>query len=1032
MGPMKAPTDMPDDADPESSKTNMEQLFQEKWFFDPDWYCTTYPDVPPSGIDPFEHFATFGALEGRNPHWLFDGAWYADFYPDVAQSGTPAIIHFLRHGRGEGRNPHPLFDHAWYVSHNPDVIANGIDPLYHYICHGQYENRDPHPFFNIQWYLSRYPDVRGSTLTPAAHFYIHGIHEDRSQHPLFDPRWYAITYLVAEQEQAPAVVHFLTVGTQVGTKPHPLWDENWYLTQNPDAYSEGQTGFEHFISSGLGENLSPTPLFDVDWYQKQSSQTSRQTGSAFIDYMTFGFAEGLNPHPLFETDWYRREACINNDVNALTHYALTPAIEEVSPCPMFDISWYRAGNTDLTDQKLFTHFVTHGDVEKRSPHQLFDPIYYCQNSPGVTRPLYHFAAEGWKRKLNPHPMFDTQYFLKLNPDLCEAKYNPLSMYLRGITKEWRHPHPLFDGLQSCTFNSDCRRDGPDSLIEYVQFRSSLDPVLVARGTTGIPHPKRSIIPKKRASRQPISPADPLISVLLTHVSSSTDHLTDAINSVRCQTYSKWELIILDDASTDQQLKPLSHQFEILDQRISVVRISRTEGISAAKNAGLSRARGEFLALLSQKDVLLPFALQLAVDRISETACDVCYSDEASVSGTGRLDGTFYKPDWSPALLASTMYIGHLLLIRRSLLGAAGGWDPRYDGCEDLDLILRVSPKAKRVEHISELLYHQRRTASALAFQSAATGEIEEIQAAAVNAYFERIGFSGRASPNPHIPQRMMITPVPRSQRPAIDVILVGDRSEECIDQFLARLSVISPSKFHFPSVEARGSGAKSGRQTASRSNMGSFSISPWKSCVARYLNGLSEYVLIIDPSLKPTDSSWLDFMLMYVEQTDVFSTSPPLFERSGGCVLSGSAVDQRYGLRPLLSGLRLENHQNAGPLACARETSATHGSAILMRRSLVEHLGGLNGIYGGLYFGVGDIQVRAMRAGYRNISIAVPQFEIDPSFSMNEQSTGIDRIIFTDIHRDDIGRDDRYLTKNTSFIPAVYPISSSILFQLQA
>jgi glycosyltransferase involved in cell wall biosynthesis len=71
--------------------------------FDSDYYRTTYPDVPESGLDPATHFLVHGWKEYRNPSTAFDTAFYLSENPDIAIRRVNPLLHYLRHGRQEGR-----------------------------------------------------------------------------------------------------------------------------------------------------------------------------------------------------------------------------------------------------------------------------------------------------------------------------------------------------------------------------------------------------------------------------------------------------------------------------------------------------------------------------------------------------------------------------------------------------------------------------------------------------------------------------------------------------------------------------------------------------------------------------------------------------------------------------------------------------------------------------------------------------------------------------------------------------------------
>lgn len=101
--------------------------------FDRAFYLATNPDVRWSGRDPYSHYLGSGAMEGRKPNRIFDSRWYLDTYPDVAAAAINPLIHYSTTGAAEGRNPAPAFDGNAYWAQHPEVKAQGINPLLHYL-----------------------------------------------------------------------------------------------------------------------------------------------------------------------------------------------------------------------------------------------------------------------------------------------------------------------------------------------------------------------------------------------------------------------------------------------------------------------------------------------------------------------------------------------------------------------------------------------------------------------------------------------------------------------------------------------------------------------------------------------------------------------------------------------------------------------------------------------------------------------------------------------------------------------------------
>lgn len=130
---------------------------------------------------------------------LFDEAAYLSQNADVhwavlsgqLQSGRQ---HYAEWGAAEGRNPNVLFDERWYLANNADVAqavgASGLASGYqHYVTWGWAEGRKPSAWMDTTAYLAANPDVAAAHMGPLQHYLLHGIHEGRSITALATDMW---------------------------------------------------------------------------------------------------------------------------------------------------------------------------------------------------------------------------------------------------------------------------------------------------------------------------------------------------------------------------------------------------------------------------------------------------------------------------------------------------------------------------------------------------------------------------------------------------------------------------------------------------------------------------------------------------------------------------------------------------------------------------------------------------------------------------------------------------------------------------
>jgi glycosyltransferase involved in cell wall biosynthesis len=206
--------------------------------------------------------------------------------------------------------------------------------------------------------------------------------------------------------------------------------------------------------------------------------------------------------------------------------------------------------------------------------------------------------------------------------------------------------------------------------------------------------------------------EPVVSVLLP-VWNGERFLAEAIESVLGQTLGDFELVVVDDGSTDRSTEIVRGY---ADDRIRIVS-QEHKGLVEALNHGLAESRARYVARMDADDVSLPRRLERQIDfldRHRDTALVGCAF--AVIDDAGRELRTVYLlPDDSGLrrrLLLGNPFAHGSIAAQREVLIAAGGYRAHYGRNEDYDLWRRLLP-TRRVAALPEVLYRYREHASGL-------------------------------------------------------------------------------------------------------------------------------------------------------------------------------------------------------------------------------------------------------------------------------------------------------------------------------
>lgn len=148
--------------------------------------------------------------------------------------------------------------------------------------------------------------------------------------------------------------------------------------------------------------------------------------------------------------------------------------------------------------------------------------------------------------------------------------------------------------------------------------------------------------------------------IITPMYNSETFISETINSVLNQTYKNWELLLIDDCSSDNTLQ-IAKLFSKRHSNIKVLKNSTNLGTAISRNFGIEKSKGDFIAFLDADDLWKPEKLEKQLDFVKRNNCDVCFSSYELINKKGKKLNKLVKalPVLSYNKLLKSNYIGNL-------------------------------------------------------------------------------------------------------------------------------------------------------------------------------------------------------------------------------------------------------------------------------------------------------------------------------------------------------------------------------------
>ena len=464
---------------------------------------------------------------------------------------------------------------------------------------------------------------------------------------------------------------------------------------------------------------------------------------------------------------------------------------------------------------------------------------------------------------------------------------------------------------------------------------------------------------------------PKISIIVPLYNTPAKLFDEMLQSVVRQTYTNWELVLVDASDADKRLErrlPKTVPGTIVYEPIE------NGGIALNTTRGFALAHGEYITLLDHDDVLYPNALFEVVQTIQNTGADFVYSDEIVLSADLKeLGGYHFKPDFAPDYLRGVNFITHLAVFSRPLLDAAGAYESKeFDGAQDHDLILRLTEKAQRIKHIKKVLYIWRAAAGSTAAGMEAKPYAVAAGERAIDAQLKRLGLPGHAMAVPDAPGAFQVR-YELTGHPKISVLIPSKDHIDDLDRCLTSLyKNAGYENFEVIVIEnnstdpATAAYYKKLPERYDRARVvtykGGFNFSRINNFGRRYAAG--KYLLLLNNDVEVINGDWLTQM--------VGECSQPGVGLCGAMLYYPDDTIQHAGIITGLGGYAGHSHKyhkRGGSgymfrLATVQDFSAVTAACLLVRTAVYDELHGLDEEFTVAYNDV-DFCLRVRDAGWR-------------------------------------------------------------------
>ena len=348
---------------------------------------------------------------------------------------------------------------------------------------------------------------------------------------------------------------------------------------------------------------------------------------------------------------------------------------------LFDLEFYelQADRSFRSRREAAAHFLDEGIDAGHSISPLFQDEWYRFNATRSDDPGFPIFFAGADVLSSTSPFFDARVFAQQRAaaglSIPQNSREALEQFLEGADDSTLLPlHSWCVGQPTL---GEARARAIDTARTNLQRAHHVRSRLIDNWKPGHKFPP-SVTAHSR---------DTLVSVVMP-VRNRAHIVGRAIESVLGQTHTRWELIIVDDGSTDDTAAVAS-EFAARDARISLI-TQPPGGVCAARNAGLAAAAAGYVAFLDSDNEWLPDFIAQSLPAFADTAIVATHSAAELVDDDGHHAFLAMGGDREDLLIGGNFIDLNTLIARRSAVTAIGGFDENLKRWVDYDLVIRLS------------------------------------------------------------------------------------------------------------------------------------------------------------------------------------------------------------------------------------------------------------------------------------------------------------------------------------------------------